>query len=282
VPGDVQRSQLGSTPLPGDKPTGTPCRYEPDFEFLAAEIEKLESVTGGEVDWREAGLKATALLEEKSKDLLVAVYFCRVLFEQESFPGFLDGLTIVRDLLKTFWDDLYPEVTRLRARSSTLQWLADKMTPLVEAGEGPPDVLESCRALVEEIDGIAGEKFEPGQGPALGPLSRGLAAKTQEATPTEEEAEGAPAGEAPGSATAAAPSAPGGPIANRQEAFRRLKEVKAFFEKVEPHSPVIYLVDRAIRWKDMSLQDVIKEILVTNRDARNIVWQQLGLERETS
>lgn len=54
-----------------------------------------------------------------------------------------------------------------------------------------------------------------------------------------------------------------GPIKTRQDAFKRLAEVAEYFRQSEPHSPVSYLVERAIRWGQMPLeawlQDVIKE-----------------------
>jgi type VI secretion system protein ImpA len=54
-----------------------------------------------------------------------------------------------------------------------------------------------------------------------------------------------------------------GPIGTRQEALRHLALVADFFRRTEPHSPVSYLVQRAIRWGEMPLetwlQDVIKD-----------------------
>ena len=55
-----------------------------------------------------------------------------------------------------------------------------------------------------------------------------------------------------------------GPIKTRQEGFRRLVEVSEYFRRTEPHSPVSYLVERAVKWGRMPLEawleDVIKEV----------------------
>jgi type VI secretion system protein ImpA len=55
----------------------------------------------------------------------------------------------------------------------------------------------------------------------------------------------------------------GGALKSRQDALRRLSEVAEFFRRTEPHSPVSYLVQRAVRWGQMPLemwlQDVIKD-----------------------
>jgi len=57
--------------------------------------------------------------------------------------------------------------------------------------------------------------------------------------------------------SAAAPSAAGaptGPIQTRAEAIRRLEEVGQFFRRTEPHSPISYLVARAVKWGSMPLE----------------------------
>jgi type VI secretion system protein ImpA len=58
-------------------------------------------------------------------------------------------------------------------------------------------------------------------------------------------------------------SASSGPVKTRQDALRRLAEVADYFRRTEPHSPVSYLVQRAITWGQMPLEawlsDVIKD-----------------------
>jgi type VI secretion system protein ImpA len=54
-----------------------------------------------------------------------------------------------------------------------------------------------------------------------------------------------------------------GTIQTRQEALRRLADIAEYFRHTEPHSPISYLVQRAIKWGNMSLdvwlEDVVKE-----------------------
>jgi len=47
----------------------------------------------------------------------------------------------------------------------------------------------------------------------------------------------------------------------RDEAFAMLSSVATFFKETEPHSPVPYLVDRAIRWGRMPLEDWLKDVI---------------------
>jgi type VI secretion system protein ImpA len=54
-----------------------------------------------------------------------------------------------------------------------------------------------------------------------------------------------------------------GTIQTRQEALRRLADIAEYFRLTEPHSPISYLVQRAIKWGNMPLdvwlEDVVKE-----------------------
>jgi len=54
-----------------------------------------------------------------------------------------------------------------------------------------------------------------------------------------------------------------GAIANRKDALKRLNDIADFFQKTEPHSPISYIVQRAVKWGNMPLenwlQDVIKD-----------------------
>jgi len=56
-------------------------------------------------------------------------------------------------------------------------------------------------------------------------------------------------------------SLPTGSIASRQEAYRMLEAAAAYLQRTEPHSPTPYLVKRAVTWGQMSLADLMQEIL---------------------
>jgi len=55
----------------------------------------------------------------------------------------------------------------------------------------------------------------------------------------------------------------GGPLRSRADALRQLAAVAQYFQRTEPHSPVAYLAQRAIKWGQMPLEvwleDVIKD-----------------------
>ena len=54
---------------------------------------------------------------------------------------------------------------------------------------------------------------------------------------------------------------PTGPITSREDAYRLLEAAAEFLQRTEPHSPTPYLVKRAVSWGQMSLADLMQEIV---------------------
>ena len=51
---------LGKEPISEDKPTGEDVRYEPEFEELQGEIDKLSSPSAsGTIDWEKIRMSST-------------------------------------------------------------------------------------------------------------------------------------------------------------------------------------------------------------------------------
>jgi len=178
VADSVAPAALGSTPIPGAAPAGASARYEPDFEQLAAEIAKMESVEGRTtLKWPDVVRLSTTLLSTKSKDLLVASYMTLACFRTKGYGGLKDGLTVCRDMITTFWEGLFPEKARMRARQQAMEWLNERVGTAVVEGRPPGtsdrEALTACGTLVEELEKLGQEKFE-GSAPDLGALRRAV------------------------------------------------------------------------------------------------------------
>jgi type VI secretion system protein ImpA len=63
---------------------------------------------------------------------------------------------------------------------------------------------------------------------------------------------------------------------NRADALRRLAAVAQYFRKAEPHSPIAYLVERAIRWGEMPLEKWLQEV-IGNEEVLGHLRDTLGL-----
>lgn len=148
---------LGKAPIHPDTPAGSDIRYDPDFEVLQAEIDKLSSPSATDgVDWKKVNDNAVRILSEKSKDLTVAVYLAVSQTHINRIDGFGIGLTILRDLLQHYWEDLFPPKKRMRGRAGAIQfWLEKSETALSGMQEtADMETLEGIRQTLMDLDGL--------------------------------------------------------------------------------------------------------------------------------
>ena len=139
-------------------------------------------------------------------------------------------------------------------------------------------IVEECWTEYAELNRVIEEKFDRNQAPGLGKLKKSLEdvqtqvkklleeKRLEEPDEIEERIDEEESVENEASSTdksGIAVSSAGGTIQNRKDALRRLSDLAEFFQKTEPHSPVSYLVQRAVKWGNMPLetwlQDVIKD-----------------------
>jgi type VI secretion system protein ImpA len=138
-------------------------------------------------------------------------------------------------------------------------------------------LIDECWAGYNDINRVIEEKFDRNQAPGLNNLKKALddvhtqvkkfleekrAEEPDEAT--EESGDGEMVeGESGVMVKVAGVATASGAIQNRQDALKRLSDIADFFRKTEPHSPISYLVQRAVKWGNMPLenwlQDVIKD-----------------------
>jgi len=120
-------SELGRLPVSLDKPTGSDIRYDPAFDELQTEVDKLSSpALAGTVNWEKVSRFASDILMHKSKDLLVAGYLAVALIYTRGTDGFAIGLKMYLDLMERFWDELFPSMTRTRGRVRSIEWWIEK------------------------------------------------------------------------------------------------------------------------------------------------------------
>jgi type VI secretion system protein ImpA len=136
--------------------------------------------------------------------------------------------------------------------------------------------IEECWTSFNDLNRLIEEKYDRNQAPGLSNLRKSLDAVHEQVKklleekrleePDEEEITAAESGDGAGEGGAVAAggvASATGAIQNRKDALRRLADIADFFQKTEPHSPVAYLVQRAVKWGHMPLeswlQDVIKD-----------------------
>lgn len=154
---------LGSAPIPGDNPAGSEAKYEPEYEAVLAEIDKLGSATqGGAISWPVVAEKAEAVLANKSKDLLIAAYLAVAWQEIRGAEGLRDALTLFSGLFTNFWETAFPPLARLRRRTNAFDWwheraLAFLQNPDKNSQPLPAVFLNELEEKLGELDRLVGD-----------------------------------------------------------------------------------------------------------------------------
>jgi type VI secretion system protein ImpA len=152
-------------PIPGAHPAGPYLRYDPVYDKIKeARREDLDAPQGDyqtalkTADWPLVIKLASETIATRSKDLQLAVWLVEAALKREGFAGLREGLDLLRGLIKTFWDDLHPELEDGDAemRAAPLEWLGRyleasvRLVPLTRGGLTALDYRESRAVGYEE------------------------------------------------------------------------------------------------------------------------------------
>jgi type VI secretion system protein ImpA len=89
---------------------------------------------------------------------------------------------------------------------------------------------------------------------------------------------------APGGAAIAAGAVAGGAgagsLASREAALRELDRIAEFFRRTEPHSPLAYTLDEAVRRGRMGFFELLSTVL-PDADTRRSVFERLGMRPDS-
>ncbi|MCL9783148.1 type VI secretion system ImpA family N-terminal domain-containing protein [Vibrio sp. S4M6] len=69
-----------------------------------------------------------------------------------------------------------------------------------------------------------------------------------------------------------------GEILNRDHAFKELRKISEYFKETEPHSPISFLLERAIRWGYLSLPELFSEMMGSENSSLNHINQLTGMD----
>jgi predicted component of type VI protein secretion system len=105
--------------IPGPNPSGKNLRYDVIYGEIRARVRRArgEVLPGdfdfestAEEDWSVVVRACRDVLEQRSKDLLIAAWLTEAQFAVDGLPGLRDSLDILRGLTENFWATLYPEI----------------------------------------------------------------------------------------------------------------------------------------------------------------------------
>ncbi|MFH1984865.1 MAG: type VI secretion system protein TssA [Pseudomonadota bacterium] len=272
----MEIAALGQEPISEQAPAGSDVRFEPDFEALSREVEKLASPTaGGAVDWQRVADLSQKILETTSKDLLVACYFCIALMQTQGIRGLATGVQVLHELLEHFWDTLYPAKKRMKGRINALTWWKERINaylPSVKPETWPKTARDALLSDFSAIDDFLGKNID--DAPMLNAMISRLTELIVEAQAAPDPSPAPPPApaatpETPAVAAAQQPSPPAAapPEAPRVPAQRKrsvstdtaprtlvengldlLDQAAALLMVADPFDPAVYRLNRIVAW----------------------------------
>jgi len=131
--------------IPGANPSGANLRYEAVYGEIRARVRRARGEVvpdpddpnfhGMDVEWRFVIGACRDLLRRRSKDLMLGAWLTEAQLAVDGLAGLRDGLDILRGLVETFWETLYPEMENgdVEARSRILEWLDTQLAGVVRS-----------------------------------------------------------------------------------------------------------------------------------------------------
>jgi type VI secretion system protein VasJ len=240
-------------PFEGENPCGESARYEPEYEQLETEIAKETSLTGGHVDWSEVVALATKILQEKSKDLLVASYYTFGKFSLDGYRGLSESLLVLNGMIQDYWEQMFPEKKRLRGRIAAMEWLHEKLENEFKESKPAPGQEEEVRASLELLQSIQSKLAElladkaPDMSNAIASLQVVVSSFDQAKREAEKKQQ-----QKVEAAKAASTSIELGSESDIPKATKQvsevLKQAAALLVKTKPNDPRVYRFNRVAMW----------------------------------
>ncbi|WP_243358685.1 type VI secretion system protein TssA [Fundidesulfovibrio terrae] len=262
---------VGKFPVSEAKPAGDDPSYEPEFEQLQAEIDKLSmpSASGQGIDWDKVLKLGEGVLTTKGKHLPTAAYMAVALMKKKAIPGLADGVNLLADVATTFWETLYPPKNRMRGRANAIGWFREQVRAFFDAyttdAAFPKDLADRLVLGFDTLDRFVADNIPDGPGlrDLLEFVKRLPVEAPKEETPPPAPADtGAPVQTGSGPAqgggqaaprpaatqSAAATPTPSDPAAAVEECLSRMIATAAVLLEADAGDPRAYALNRLGAW----------------------------------
>lgn len=254
--------------IPGDAPSGVDISYEPEFDFVRGEIDKLTAMAGETPNWAQIISQGEIILKERSKDMRLVSWMAVARMKRDGLEGAAAGLAGVAAVCKAHWDTMFPPLKRAKARGNLAGWLGDQI--LADFTEYVPvakdkAAFEALEATFNEVDEILSEKLGEnyeGMGPIrsfLRDKMRMIPAEAPAPAPAVQPTAGAAAPQPNAAPVAAAPApmatpaapavTPGGDVLPALRALgKSIVEAARHLRQADPSSAWAYRLARTGIW----------------------------------
>src|SRR5690606_34707316 len=120
-------AELLAGSISGDAPSGIDVSYEPEFDFVRAEMDKLSAMAGEIPNWAQVISQGETILKERSKDMRLLSWVTVARMKRDGLEGAAAGLAGVAAVCKAHWETMFPPLKRAKARGNLASWLGDQI-----------------------------------------------------------------------------------------------------------------------------------------------------------
>jgi type VI secretion system protein ImpA len=177
---------------------------------------------------------------------------------------------------RKFYEDLFADLHADLERSQKLARVVDE-----KFGKDAPSLMGLKQVLEDGahvIESIVKKKREAEPDPPLPGVQVNSTGANAEVTETERnDAQAVLNGGFQRSSTVPTSVTTATGLTNRAEALRQLQAIAEFFQQTEPHSPVSYLVQRAVKWGQMPLEKWLTDV-ISDEGVLTRIRETLGIK----
>jgi type VI secretion system protein ImpA len=174
----------------------------------------------------------------------------------------------VAETPRVFYEKLFEDITETKEELSRLEKVVDE-----KFGPSAPSLIKVRSAIDENHHVVAGMlKKKRDEDPTYKAKADNLTVSTASETNLNSR---------PYQSDSPTVTSFAGEPRSREEAFQRLAVLAGYLKRAEPQHPVTYLLERAVRWTKMPLDQWLGEV-VSNQDALNQLRDTLGIKDRDS
>jgi type VI secretion system protein VasJ len=276
----ASKARIESLLVPVNGGVGDDVSYDERFEAVKTEIDKLQSLTGEQVNWGNVASLAGELLEAKSKDFRLVCYAAAARLQEASLESVLDAMVLMTEFVQAFWEPCHPPLKRIRARAGILAFMGEQAGKVkdIKLQAKDLDLVQAIDQLSSALDGDLRDKFGEAF-PGLGDLREGaryLARSCPKEKPPEPKPEPKPAAAGAADAAGGAAAAPAAAAPVRMvvqatqpvdpslltdvgqvehvvpNAGRLLVKASSLLRAAKPENPLAYRLARLGMWIDLN------------------------------
>lgn len=191
-------------PVTTEHPAGHDARDSAPYEAVAAEMEKLTSLSNtGAIDWGKVAQQGEHILAHESKDFMMAAWVSEAWLQCHGMEGLIAGLQLHAGLIHTYWETAFPVLKRIRGRRNALEWWLDRIQNWLDQNTPAPMESSVHDTLIHAITTLDTELAE--KDPESPPLA-GLIRQLKQLDVIEAPSAAAPLAEQPHEQTSIAPA----------------------------------------------------------------------------